>query len=485
MSMREWERRGKQGRRSFRRLPAILLGGGVAAAAIYGGFAFTRDVKDQFTEKGKQGIHRDLLRTIRVGDENQSDYSGLILDYRSAKESFIEYAEFSLKNDSSRENIDDIHEKRKQLTLDGFFIAQELSQDGTFKIIDNNSVQAEGAEFDLENELDLYIADAIVNQKLTIYLDGESKYAANRNIEDLLWLKGAGLPLSFEKDTFIFPHEAILLNTSRFYRTIIDLNYPIPNEIRFRINKNDPYAGGFFDQIDKIDITDVADTKTIVHEGAHHQADENEMFGQERFESLVASAEARASVEHQLPDSYINPEILDDPNVNFESEDYAETIAFYFTRGAAFRNALNTLYVENNQAYYVLDAKYKFAKYFFQGKEYMSDGEEFVPGVGDVFKILDEHATYSGIYLRPEPGYVDDSTYKKVYDGDWVRVLEGPVEVEHNKRGARKVWRVERGFYNYSLEFESYDESGWISEDWLGFIAAYSEDLAEIAKTTE
>ncbi|MCL5114063.1 MAG: hypothetical protein M1372_02760 [Patescibacteria group bacterium] len=426
----------------------------VAGLAIYGLARIAQEIPTPSDSSNNiPSIRRHIISQLDLG---RNDPESFILDYRSAKIGFLQYANYNLNLDRSPGTIDEINLQRKGIVTYGVLIAQEVLPDESVRLEDHK-VKIYDTIFNLDDEFDLYLADALVNQKLTTLLHKESGFEAEQKIQDLMWLKNHKLPVKFQRDTYILPDEEVLINLSRFYQTVVELGYPIPKNIDYGVNNK-------------------ADRNTVVREGARFQAHENEVFSQDKFDTFVEQVKLQITSPYNERDSYINPGVLDNPNVSSNFEDYAETISRYFTDGVGFRRQLNLLWETGNPAYAVLRAKYDYVRLFFGGKEYLYGGQVFEPKVGDIFKISDPDPSRGPIYLRPEPVFVDNPDYPTVFDDYSARIVAGPVLVNTRSRGFRRMWKVESGFYYSGQAFDTNGSQGWISEDWLGAIEVHTED---------
>lgn len=410
----------------------------VAGLAIYGVIKIGQEISTP-SDSGSNipSIHRNILDQL---DSSKNDTAGFIYKYRAAKISFLRYANYNLNLDNSSDATDEINSQRKEIVTYGILIAQEVLPDKSVRLEDRKAI-IDDTSFNLEDEYDLYLADALVNQKLITLLPEESRFEAKQKIQDLMWLKNHKLPVRFQRNTDILPDEEILINLSRFYQAVVGLGYSIPKDIDY-------------------DTDNKADNNTAVYEGVRFQSHDNKVLNQDKFDAFVEQVKSQVNSPYAERDSYINPDILNNPNVDSNVGDYVKTISHYFIDGQGFRSQLNFLWETANPAYIILRAKYDFAKLFFGGKEYIYDGQVFEPKAGDIFKISDPDPDRIPIYLRPVPEFIDNAVYPTVFNGYSAKIVEGPVLATTRNRGVRKMWRVESGFYYPGEAFDTHGTEG-------------------------
>ena len=424
----------------------------------------------------------DGLISYYLGDEEGLDgdetKAVLIDNYKLAKNGFIDFANYQLKTDYSEGTLDFLRKERWTLIVDGANILNRISQD---QILEFNNDEGyikytgEDLTFRQGNAFEEFVVQEIITQEL-ITRDNrwfeQERSTARSYLEDLVWLARADLPIKVEQDSFVFPHAEILINMARFYKTIKDLGYPLPEEIDFTpFNSNSPGAGWYQDDRDEIFVTERGSDSTIVHEGAHNQADENKVFSQEAFSLIVEQALKKGSYSYNDSGNfYINPDVLAGASKEGALiENYAETISTYFTDGIHFRHRLKELYMTDNAAYNILRTQYDCAKMFFGDREYLLNGEIFNPKVGDVFEVDDPDTSGRGITLRPEvaSGITEDDPI--VSDLEYLRIVDGPeYKYFEGTERSEKWWKVELVFPEGEGVYDPDMGEGWIREIWFG-----------------
>lgn len=420
-------------------------------------------------EKGIEGL--DYYYNLQ-GELNEQQKELLISSYLLGRDSFAGFANYEFKTNYNDESKNFVNEQRYILVLDGCSLLKKLG--GKINIDpDAGTVEFRGSNFNLNNVYDQLLLDQIIQQELTLSRSEEQastydKFVAAQKESDLRWLSQQDLHISFTSDSFPLIIDDTLLYTARFYRFLKSQNYPLPFAINFKIYPGRGPAGYYYSG--EVNVTDNSGMDAIVHESAHFQAEQNKDFSQLEFNKRVARASEDLEI-NSLQDMYINPGVLDKEWTNHpEVEDYAETIRTYFSDGTSFRKRLKKSELSGKPAYYVLKAKYDFAKEFFGGIEFGKLGEEFKPKSGDIFSISDPDGPSGGIYLRPEPNLDRDSSFPVVSDTDEVLIDDGPVEFKDPKTGiTKKLWHVQAAYFEKSpYRYSKFGESGWISEEWLG-----------------
>jgi len=421
-------------------------------------------------EKGIEGLlyYYNLKEDL---DDNSKEL--LISTYLDARQSFANFADYEFKTNYNDETRNFVSEQREKIVLDGCNLLGRLGMD--IKVsTDGRFVEFLGLTFHLENTYDQLLLDQIVFQEIAMARAEEhvgtiDKFQALKRQSDLIWLAQHNLPITFTNDSFPLITDDTLVYISRFYRTIKDLDYPIPETIDYKIYPGRGSVGRYFGSV--VEITNNSGPEAIVHESAHFQADVNKKFGQREFNKRVNRAKQDIVLNFE-DHMYINKGVLDkswtdDPEI----EDYAETIKVYFSDGVAFRRRLKELELLGDPAFPILKVKYDFAKEFFGGKEFVKMGGEFQPIFGDIFEISDpDKRLGSGIFLRPDPNLNRDGSYPVVHDTYKVLIDDGPVDFFDPETGVTKrLWHVQLvDFPGEPYEYHNLNESGWVSQDWLG-----------------
>lgn len=466
--------------------PSLLLLIGLGLSG-YGGHRIAKDfilplmpkVNDEDLRENKRGIEGLEAYYSEYQSEQDTDEFNrfLIAQYQQARVAFHGYSEYELKTDYSDNTLEFVQNGRRALLIDGSDLVNRIAN-GQELVIDQDEewIQTGDVVFSFGNTYQEFILNGIITQSLVMNHPGfspPSKLEAKKKREDLLWLARQDLPVVVKPDSYGLPPENVLINMARFYREIKRLGYPIPSEILFKFYPGEGPGGGYDDRTNEMFITNNSGEGTVIHEWAHNQADENEEFGQGMFnERFFPDSESLTPVDLNF-EFFVNPGVLGKDSIEgVMNEDYAETIRMYFEDGVGFRLLLKTLYIGDKTAFDVLWAKYNFAREFFGGKEFLTNGEVFKPKPGDIFSIRDPDPSRVPIGLRPEPIFDPVSGTPVVYDSDTVEIVEGPKEVKMSDGDKAKMWKVVVVFPISGLGKEEilvYSESsGWIWDIWLG-----------------
>lgn len=437
-------------------------------------------------EKGLAGIDsyynlKDTTEKLKAEQRNI-----VRSEYLLARRAFASFADYELKTQSSGDTNDYITQQRYNLAIDG---ANLLKNYYGFKDInvDQDKSQVEIPDirkFDLKNPFDLIILDEVVNDAIVDFDDTlvqRDRKRAAFELKDIVWFANSGINAEVREGTFGYPKDKVLVNFARYFRTLDELGYQKPKKIVFRsyVGDGSEKSGFYVSGSQEIYLTDDAGEDSIVHEGAHFQASQNQEFSQRKFDDIV---EGELTAARSSDNFDVRNTVVSDYAVTNSTEDYAETFMFYFSRGADFRFNLKKLQLVNNPAYGVLKAKYDFAKRFFGGREYLLDGEVFDPKDGDSYKISDPDGATGGIYLRPDPNLNKSANYPIVHNDFEVLLETGPEEFVDENGFVKKLWFVKYGVSNPDGSFADIKDKegkaieGWISGEWFGDIVVRSDN---------
>lgn len=454
--------------------------------AIYGAYQCTDELNSRVSDDGNTPAKRergieglDYYYALSENFDHEEARKIVTAEYQIARDSFNYYAAYELKTDYTEGTEAFIKQQLYDLAIDSAVLLKRYYGFSDIKIDQNErKVDFPGTlEFDLDNRYDLVLLDGLVNSILGYSNpdnSSEAKFTAAKRYDDILWLSQQDLPVTIRERTFAYPENNMLTNMSRFYRTL-DGTYPRPVEVVFY-----PFAvgdsAGHYRGNSIIYLTEQTDGLGFIHEAGHHQADENGQFSQERYDEVVRGAIAR--VEEKLGKSFnIGPSSITDYAKKNSSEDYAESFMTYFSKGVEFRFKLKELKSKGDPNYEVVLAKYNFFKDFWHGEEYIKDGEELNPQIGDVYKISDPDGYELGIGLRHQPNVDTGRNYPAIYHDDRVKILEGPVDYLDSETGeVMRLWKVI--LVNIASSdgtiAEVVDREGWIREYWLGDVELHA-----------
>ncbi len=420
----------------------------------------------------KQGIDgiADFYGLDRGEGIDEFDKAILIDQYKLAKLAFTNYGSYELLTYNSSETTELLKQGRRSLLIDGANLINKVKEREFFQIDeekDSIKYLDQDLEFKLGDTYSEFLLGGIIDQLIEINSSEnpvEKQEEAIAFLKDLIWLSGQNLPIELKSDSYSFPNIQILSNMSRLYRTLAELKYPAPSTIIFGpYSKEHDAAGWYTIEKNRVIVTSNAKPTSIVHEEAHHQADENPQFSQERFDEMFQNIVSQQGLDLENKDIYVS-----DYAMKNLVENYAEVIEAYFTDGIGFRNQLKSLYLSGNPAYEVKKVVYEFAQDFFGGKQYLRNGEEFFPAPGQVFKIEDPDPNQNvGIYLREEPKVGDEEGRPRVFGNESVRILDGPKEMTFSPGKTVLAWKVEP-VISVNNDYNSTGFEGWIWEIWLG-----------------
>lgn len=457
------------------RLVRSAAGFAFSALALYGGLRLLQEGLS-FSNGNDQPVlpqerFEKWLARVQAGTPADLLERQLIEEYFVARRSFGDFSEYQLRRNLSVNTKEFIRKERVALAFDGVLLLRLV--DGNYQIdidYERKLVQLRDKIFDFNRNYDLFILDRIVYQSLLrrpvepLRMDS---FRSDEEVRDLMWLAKQNLPLVFETDRY--PQSGLLLNMARFYKTLMEMGYPVPARTIFRDHREGDPGGGWWRDADRSAyVTNLSDHNTPIHEALHQQAKENNEFSQARYNEMVERVLSQTGLDWHDSGIYANNGVLVEEEKRGKDgvsvEDYAENLKIYFVDGVGFRWKLNELYVGNwSKQSAVLQAKYDFAKSFYRNSQYLRNGEEFEPRAGDVFDIRDPQGRERGVQLRPFPSFYDNrEDYPQVFLGDVVHVVEGPVSFFHPHLG-----RMER-MYRVQLRRVAEQPSGWIWERWLG-----------------
>ena len=153
--------------------------------------------------------------------------------------------------------------------------------------------------------------------------------------------------------------------------------------------------------------------------------------------------------------------------------DFINAFEGYMFHGVRFRKRIAYAKIQGLEAEEVmLRVRYDFLKKVLGGREF-SINSQIKPvvsyKVGDDLRINDyERPDNSGIILRQRPTLEIDPNWPYINHDAFVQIIDGSqVLLDHEKRQATTMWRVQRGEIGMH-GFEGYGLPGWVSEEWFG-----------------
>lgn len=427
-------------------------------------------------EKGIEGLESYYFPEGATDVDNESIKGLLTSNWLLARTAFDNFAEYKLKTDFSRQTLDFIKGERWSLLVDGASAINRITGGEVFQISDEGRIRVteHNLIFNFGNTYQEFLLDEIIGRMMIInstYYPKGDKIIAGQELPDILWLAQKELPIRIVEGTFAFPPPDLLINLARLYKIIEELGYPFPKQITLKpSSSSDPGGAWYESHTDSTVGTDRIDAWVMIHEEAHHQADENEKFSQAIFNAVFKDALGKVGKTYfDSPDFYIRPPDFGKTEGGILAEDYANTLAEFFVNGQSFRWRLKKLYLAENPAYEVLRIKYEFARDFFEGREYLFNGEIFAPVPGDIFVIRDPDGFQRGIPLREGPTPVVTGETPQVFDGERVVIHEGPSYRFFERTGRwEEMWRVSRVFLLGDGSYKVGPETGWMWKIWLG-----------------
>lgn len=409
----------------------------------------------------------------------------LISKHKSQREGLINVYDYLLHTDLTEKQKDTIREERISIVLDGAEILKRLPFNKTLEVDrDKKTVTLGEKEFNLKSTNSLFMIDSIISTALSANEIGNTRVTqmkAKRDLQDLLWLSEQNFQIGFDEFSSVLPTEEKLISTARLCKKFVELGYPIP-KIKFELELKDA-SGRYIKDFDLFEIAgigvNIGDEKivvgnegqgqTVVHELAHFQADVNNKVNQNKFDAAVSRAQKTANLqEEDVKKSHVTGYATTN-----NREDYAETITTYYWYGDDFRRKLNELRDNESPEYSILKARYDFAKAFFNGEEYTSDGILFYPKPGEVFEIIHDPTHQKPLDLWASPHSIGDETNWSGFlrgSSEKVIILDGPKQIISPTGEKVMAVKVKGGaFYdNYEFSENTYDfNEGWIIADYL------------------
>ncbi|HVZ12136.1 MAG TPA: hypothetical protein VG965_03840 [Patescibacteria group bacterium] len=405
----------------------------------------------------------------------------LIHDYRSQRTALVALYDWNIPTTRSKTERNAVKQQRINTTLEGAGILQRLPYDKTIRIDSHSkTVEIGDISLDLNNTYQLFLADGIISNSLTVQDQNSAvtvQMEAYLRLQNTLWLAKQKLPIKFDKFAFALPPDDLLLNIARMYRKMEELNYPI-GKTHFTTKRMGSAAGNYHARIDLpqvgrifggfIDINNEASSVTISHENAHYQADVNREVKQATFDSSVLKFDSGLTdkeKEEARVSKYANTD---------DKEDYAETIEYYFTNGEEFRRKLTKLRLDDSSSYAGLKARYDFAKAFFKDEEYVGDGNIFYPKPGDVYQVMkpdDDKVTHIDLWDDPATIGIGGQSVDTVNEYEDLRIIEGPVEITTDSGDQVYAVKVRKGVFK--AEDYSFTDSPYQLKDGAWIVANY------------
>ncbi len=419
---------------------------------------------------------------------NLSDYETnelLISKHKSQREGLINVYDDLLHTNLTEKQKDTIREERISIVLDGAEILKRLPFNKTLEVDRDKKIVTLGEkEFNLKSTNSLFMIDSIISTALSANETGNTRVSqmkAKRDLQDLLWLSEQDFQIGFTEFSSVLPTEEKLISTARMCKKLAELGYPVP-KIEFELELKDA-SGRYIKDLDLFKIGGISvhireeravignegQGKTVVHELAHFQADVNGKMNQDKFDTTVKKAQKTANLqEEDVKKSHVTGYAT-----TSNKEDYAETITLYFWDGEWFRRKLNELRDNESPEYSILKAKYDFAKAFFNGEEYTSDGIVFYPKPGEVFEVIHDPTHKKSIDLWASPYSIGDETNWSGFirgSSEKVIILDGPKQIISPTGEKVMAVKVKGGAFYDTYEFSenTYDfNEGWIIADYL------------------
>lgn len=485
-----------ENKKRFGNLPKYVALAGLSAlsssALLYGGIKIgnligkhtTPDLSPDLpiNSENKNSIDKleDYYNDIKKGGNIEQFRNNLIRDYLTAKDSFLNFSNYLLVTENSEDNQKFIREGRLDLVFDGADLLKRVTRQSIDIDRDSKSISYLNLNFDLNNTYQLFLIERIISENLELNnteLGGLFNLQHQENIDDLIWLAYANLPIEFEEFAVSYPQDNILIQTARFYRKIKQLGYQTDSKIVFTRHKEGGSVGWFDPDTKFRYITEKASPETIFHEEGHYQAKVNPKFSQDKFNQIFLEADGSFKPGAFSVNSFVNPnyQLSRDSIDSTLKEAYADTIKKYYSDGIDFRRVLKELYLSNDPAFPIIKAQYDFGQSFFGGEEYLELGEIYDPKSNDIFTISFPAPDQNGIKLASEPTLEENYLEHKVFDSDIVVILENPKEVPLLKNmsgGWEKIRMVKVEVTNPDTEdFGKQQENpkiGWIWDLWLG-----------------
>lgn len=302
-------------------------------------------------------------------------------------------------------------------------------------------------------------------------------------VNDLLWLYDKNPAIEIDPNAFAFLPAIRLSYHSRVLQALERARLPFPKNVSYIRHTKEMgiMGGGYYDHETSrpftIVITNASGESAVIHEVGHFISDatyldpENPKLAQisqkefERQVKAVLEKEA-ANIKDSKKSFATNP-----PPPN-DIEDYAATFEEFFWRGSNFRAKLRGLRDSDPAAQRVLQTKYQSMRMVFEG-EFVREGQPLIKkyAVGAYALVQDEDTDFPGILLRQEPDGDLDPSLPAVFDGDRVKIIEGPTLIRGRRPAEERVsWKVQViGRSSKSQRSVGFAEGeGWILENWLG-----------------
>lgn len=452
--------------------------------AIYGGRKITDEIRDSLSNTSAPSLSReydleDLESYYGFSEASPEEEvnTRLVEDYISARRAFTDFYNYQLITDNTPQTLATIQDERWQLIVNAANLVGKIGYAQVEVIQNEGSVRYNDLLFRRGDPFEEYLADqlflqAILSEKPSATYTERAK--SRQKVEDLVWLARQDLPITFEQEfVTLFADDSLVL-TSRFYQRVISSGYPIPQSIVFkRFAEGDPGAGWYDEDTDSIYLTEKAGQNSIVHEGSHHQANQNPNFGREKFNQIFQLPSGEINLSLLKNESLVSDYPLTKADIDDQlKEAYASTLDTYFSDGEGFRFRLKELEIQNHPSSEILKAQFDFARAFYGGEEFIELGEPFRPKLFSIFTISDpDPRPGAGILLRPQPNLSKDPSYPVVVDLEQILIMDGPVEYLDPSTGeVKKLWFVEKGqLDDQQGVFNGTGVSGWISQEWFGY----------------
>ncbi|MDO8270224.1 MAG: hypothetical protein Q7T54_06170 [Candidatus Levybacteria bacterium] len=391
-------------------------------------------------------------------------------DYEIARDSLSKFIGYEVRTQYDAQTKDFVARQRQFLVLDGvkmlqtYFGMSEIALDEDKGLV---RLPSTNRNLSVKDPYDLILIDQYTTRVMSLSTGPteEERSKSKQSVEDIVWLmNNENLDVTLEGDSaFVFQDNSLEL-ISRLGQ-IMEQN----SITEFPPIRIVPYLGteaaGYYVRsvIGKNDEEIISVNKDaghiIAHEFGHYISLSTSDHTLAKFNSVV-NAKKEELHKKGFDNSGKTAFVSDYAHTN-SREDYAETFSRYYIDGTSFRNTLKYLAAESPTDYQVLLAKYDYMKRFFGGKEYLSNGVEFKPQVGESYLISDAAVDNDSIALRSVPETAKNAN-GQLRSGSRVRIVGEPVESDY------PLFFEKKRFYPVQVNEGDKLITGWVADIWFG-----------------
>lgn len=349
-----------------------------------------------------------------------------------------------------------------------------------------NTLSIDKTRLNLNDSFQFRLAQALIFIKFEILDNNRSQFPSVEQTEsekDLIWLAESGIKVTIEQNIEPIITDDHLKILAKSLKTLEQSNLPYPAFIKYKIKEDTDESDGaawYFPHGHptpfRLVITELANEETIYHELGHFVSDSNWIPGQESNSKLkqISQEEFTKMLKAlQQENRHRIPITFADYNPSSEEtsfiEEYAEAYRSYLYNGREFRKLIRE--AADSARKKLLLAEYNFMKTLANGVEFEYGrpvvilAKEAPIFKYDSVQIADLDPNSVGIILHPQPDLDSiNPDLPLVQDGNYVIILDGPIEARNKKNEPIEFWKVK---HTYNGNDKVREVEGWISRKYF------------------